>query len=114
MLGHLLERQDIGPEPHPLALVALDGLGHAGDRGQAAGEHDVLCPIAVELDERRVGRAALLAELEPDVGGDVVAEADGADGGLSGPLQHLLAAVSRRHPRSSHGRRRGSILQPPL
>lgn len=103
MLRHLLKRQDIGPEPHPLPLVALDRLGHAGDRGQATGEDDVLGPIAVELDERRVGRAALLAELEPDVGGDVVAEADGPDGGLGGPLQQHLLAVSRRHPRSSHG-----------
>ena len=48
----------------------------------------------VELDEARVGRAALLAVLDSDVGDDVEAEADGAYGGLRGALQ--LGFV-RRH-----------------
>jgi len=93
LLGHLLERQDIGAEPHPFPLVTLNRLGDTGNR-DAAGKHDVLKLPMVELDEARVGRAALLAVLDSDVGDDVEAEADGAYGGLRGALQHGFV---RRH-----------------
>ena len=93
--AHLLEREDIGAEPHPLPFVALNRLGDASD-GDAAGQHDILSLPMVELDEPGIGRATLLAVLETDVTDDIETEADGAYGGLRG----LLRRGSARHRRA--------------
>jgi hypothetical protein len=95
----LLERQDIGAEPHPLPFVTLNRSGDASD-GDAAGQHDILDLPMVKFDEPGVGRAPLLTELEADVADDVEPQAYGSYGGLRGSDGGLLRRGSACHRRA--------------
>lgn len=73
---YLLEGENVGAEPHPLALVALDSLGHIRD-GDSAGDGNVLNPTLINHDQPRTrggggGGAASLAVLEAQILSQIV------------------------------------------
>lgn len=83
---YLLEREDVGAEASPVALVAFDGFGDIGD-DSPVGKNDLTAVILVKVDETRIS----LAVLEAEIDGDVVTTADGLD--------RNLRRLGRRNPK---------------
>lgn len=99
---HLIELEDVGAVPHPIALIAADVLGHAAD-DLAPGEDDVPGVDLVELHEAAAG--VPLGEAEAEVAGEVEAKPQRTQGPALYRLPlalHHSAAEPHRSKREGH------------